>query len=390
MPDWAIDRMGASAARDFDAARRVPRPSAGVVRPMTETDVEAVAMLYRRVFRTGDEAPSTELRDYVRDLAFGAPAAAGRSGGLVHVGATGEIDAAVIMVPMRIVVADRVLDAEVLSTFMADERPSAGRPGARLARHLSRAGHDLLFTDTARPISAGLFEAFGGVVLPVHSLEWLRVFRPAALLARLAERRHPRLAGALLAPFAGPLDRLARFVVGPLAAEAATARLEEIDEAAFVTLAPRFVAHRTIRPLWAPEDLAWTLAMARRLNRNGALRLCRVVDRFGETIGVSAHWAASGTIARVLDLPTLPGREAEAISALHADLDRLGVAAVRGPCRPGLIEALYRQPGTIFRHNAHAVCLTPHADAREAVLRGDVHLGGLAGESWSRLISDRF
>ena len=84
------------------------------------------------------------------------------------------------------------------------------------------------------------------------------------------------------------------------------------------------------------------------------------------------------------------GREAEAIGALHADLDRLGVAAVRGPCRPGLIEALYRQPGTIFRHNAHAVCLTPHADAREAVLRGDVHLGGLAGESWSRLISDRF
>jgi hypothetical protein len=376
---------GASTSLDLD---RSPGAVPGGIRPMTPDDVTAVAALYRRIFHGIEEAPSAELVGYVGDLAFGAPGAEARRGGLVHVGATGAIDAAVVTVPMRIVVGDHVHTAEVLSTFMADDRPAARRPGARLARHLARSGHDFLFTDTAKAISAGLFEAFGGTVLPLQSLEWLRVFRPAAVLARLAERRHPGFARTIV--LAGPVDRLARRLVAPLAAPEASARLDEIDEAAFVALAPQMVAHRTVRPLWAPEDLAWTLAMARRRERNGRLRLCRIVDRRGETIGACAHWAAPGRIAHVLDLPTLPGREREAVEALFVDLDRRGVAAVRGAGRAGLVEALYRVPGVLFRHNAHAVCLTPLPEAREAIARGDVHLGGLAGESWSRLIADRF
>lgn len=362
----------------------------GAIRPMVADDVVAVADLYRRVFHGSDAAASPELVAYVRDLAFGAPAEAGEPGGFVHLGADARIDAAVIAVPMRFVVGERVVAARVLSTFMADDRPTARRPGARLAMHLARSGCEFLFTDTAKAVSADLFSVFGGAVLPLHSLEWLCVFRPAILAARLVERRAPRLARALALP-AGPIDRLARRIVPSLAApDGGDARLEPISDAEFVALAPRFVAHCTVRPLWAPDELAWALAMARRRDRNGPLRLDRVIDRRGETIGVAVHWSAKGRIARVLDLPTLPGREAEAIAALIAALDRDGVAAVRGLVRPGLAEALYRVPGVIYRHNAHTVCLTPLAEARDAVARGDVHLGGLAGESWSRLISDRF
>jgi hypothetical protein len=356
---------------------------------MTPGDVGAVAALSRRVFHKTEAPPSAELVAYVRDLAFGAPAIAGPGGGLVHLAADGAIDAAVLTIPLRLMVGERLVAARILSTFMAEEGAGHGRPGARLAMNLARSDR-FFFTDTAKPISAGLFEALGGTVLPIHSLEWLRILRPAGFLARLAERRRPGLARLPFDAIAGGLDRIARRVFGMAIAAPAADRLEEIDTAEFAALAPAFVAHRTIRPVWSPEELGWTIAMARRRTHNGPLRLCRIVDGHGETIGVTAHYAGPGRIALLLELLARPDREAAVVAALLADLDRVGVVAVRGACRPGLIEALYRVPGVIFRHNAHAVCLTRMPAAREAIGRGDVHLGGLAGETWSRLIADRF
>jgi hypothetical protein len=42
----------------------------------------------------------------------------------------------------------------------------------------------------------------------------------------------------------------------------------------------------------------------------------------------------------------------------------------------------------VFRHKAFAMVLTKIPDVNEAIARGDVYVGGLAGEDWSRLMSD--
>ena len=42
----------------------------------------------------------------------------------------------------------------------------------------------------------------------------------------------------------------------------------------------------------------------------------------------------------------------------------------------------------VFRHRAFAVAVTRIAEVSDAVARGDIYLGGLAGEDWSRLMCD--
>ena len=40
----------------------------------------------------------------------------------------------------------------------------------------------------------------------------------------------------------------------------------------------------------------------------------------------------------------------------------------------------------VFRHRAFAMALTRVAEVNDAVMRGDIYVGGLAGEDWSRLM----
>jgi hypothetical protein len=41
-----------------------------------------------------------------------------------------------------------------------------------------------------------------------------------------------------------------------------------------------------------------------------------------------------------------------------------------------------------FRHRAFTCVATRHQDIRDAIARNDIYIGGLAGESWSRLMTD--
>ena len=50
------------------------------------------------------------------------------------------------------------------------------------------------------------------------------------------------------------------------------------------------------------------------------------------------------------------------------------------PARLGL------QRWLVFRHRALAMALTRVPEVNDAVVRGDIYVGGLAGEEWSRLM----
>jgi hypothetical protein len=52
------------------------------------------------------------------------------------------------------------------------------------------------------------------------------------------------------------------------------------------------------------------------------------------------------------------------------------------------MRGLALQRWLVFRHKAFAVAVTRSQDVSDAVARGDVYIGGLAGEDWSRLMHD--
>jgi len=361
----------------------------GRIRPMRPDDVEAVGKLFMQVFRQSEAPPSRALSDYFRLVCFGAPAYGEDVGSIVHEDAEGVVDGAITITPIRFVCGDMVLTGRELANYMADD--TKGRKGATdLALTLRARNQDLAFSETARPVSADMVKAMGAVILPIQSLEWTRVFRPCGAVVRLMQRRGGVYARIPAMPLAKLGDLVATRVFKRLdpPREGVIAGPVERDE--FVALAPQMVAHYGLRPLWEPAELNWLIDRAAERTRNGPLVLRKVTDGRGTVIGLAAYLGGPGMIANVLNILARKNREVEVIQALLALMDAEGNVAARGTAQPIQLEAMCRIPGMLFRHNAYSYVLSKHAAVVDAARRNDIYMGGLAGEGWSRLVSETF
>jgi hypothetical protein len=156
----------------------------------------------------------------------------------------------------------------------------------------------------------------------------------------------------------------------------------------FVRQAPQLIAHYAVRPLWSEDELSWLLALAAQNGSFGPLAVRAVEDRAGRLIGAFVYYAKPGRTARVLNILSLPGREATVLDAMFRHFDRAGHTEARGRAQPALMAGLALQRRLVFRHRAFAIVVTRIPGVHDAVARGDVYIGGLAGEDWSRLMSD--
>src|SRR5690349_11888863 len=87
--------------------------------PLRPGDAMEVADLFYRAFRDG-RTPSDAFVDYLTDSFFGSPAYDETRGGLVHRGAEGAVDGALLVIPMRVVVNGRTLIGRLMSNYMTD------------------------------------------------------------------------------------------------------------------------------------------------------------------------------------------------------------------------------------------------------------------------------
>jgi hypothetical protein len=365
------------------------RPSRkGTVRPMTGADVPAVARLFLKVFRGADKPADQELQHYLCTLALASPSHDETLGTHVYEQQDGRIRSALLAVPMRFVACGTVLPGRLLGVFMTDaEKEAAGAAQLILALRPKRA--DFAFCDSASPTSRDHLLAIGGRSIPVQNLEWVRSFRPAGALAwRVAERfLGGRRFG--LSILIRPLDSLLRRrLPAQDAAEAGAAEVVEMSVPDFLVQAPRLVAHYAVRPLWSEEELSWLIALAAQNTRLGIFTIRGVVDRAGAVIGSFVYYAAPGGCAHVLNVLSLPGREPAVLDAMFRHLDQTGHVEARGRAQPALMAGLSLQRWLVFRHRAFVVALTRVPEINDAIARGDVYVGGLAGEDWSRLLGD--
>ena len=148
------------------------------------------------------------------------------------------------------------------------------------------------------------------------------------------------------------------------------------------------VAHFAVRPLWSEDELSWLVSLAAQNTKLGAFTIRAVEDRTGAIIGCFVYYAAPGRTAHVLNILSLPGQETAVLDAMFRDLDRAGHVEARGRAQPALMAGLALQRWLVFRHKAFVMVLTRLPEVSDAVARGDVYVGGLAGEDWSRLMSD--
>ncbi len=345
---------------------------------MVKADFPAIEQMFFSIFRPRRKQADPAFIGYFERLFFSGPDGGAGGGGLVSQDGAA-IGSAVAFLPITYVAHGRELTARLACAFMSSTRQS--RAAARVVLSLRARGQDMLFTDSASPVSAGHWSAIGGIVLPVNSLDWQCRFRPLSYGAR-------RLGlPPLLDPVWNGLDRLVarrrRSQSG-----AATAADSEIDLAHYAGLAPQMIAHFAVRPKWDRAEMEWQLRLASENRRLGRLRFFAVGG--AQPLGCYAYFTGERGSVRVLDVLARPGHEAAVVAALYRRLAAEGTTEARGAAHPHLLAALSPLPGMRFRHRAFTCLATRHQDIAQAVAHNDIYIGGLAGESWSRLMTDFF
>jgi hypothetical protein len=386
MPLRLDEKSDGEAEPQTPAGVSVPRK--GAVRLMQLADVPAVARLFLKIFRGVDKPASLDLEEYLRTLVLESPSYSEAMGTRLYEQQDGRIRSALLTVPMRFVACGNVVPGRLLGVFMTDANKEAVG-AAELILALRPRGANFGFCDSASPTSCNHLLAIGGKPIPLQSLEWLRSFRPmSALVGRLAERvlrrRDPGFAALMR-----PVDVLLRRLVnGTDVQEPSGLSVTEMSVEAFLKHAPLLIAHYAVRPLWSEDELAWLVSLAARNTQLGAFTIRAVEDRAGAVIGCFVYYAAPGRIAQVLNILSLPGREIAVLDAMFRHLDHTGHVEARGRAQLALMRGLALQRWLVFRHMAFAVAVTRSQDVSDAVARGDVYIGGLAGEDWSRLMHD--
>lgn len=365
--------------------------STSEIRNLRPEDIGAVAALFQRAFRDPGTTPPAALEAYLSSLFLDHPWHDPDIVSRVYVGDSGRVEGFLGVHPARFRLGERILRVAVAGSLTVANFARNPTAGARLLRALSQGPQDLTISETANLVSQRLWEAIGGRASPLHSLEWLRLLRPAASALALLPR--PGWAKALLRPLARAGDRLTgrlgKPYLRPDIAAALPAAGRDADDArlaeAIETLSRRF----PLRPDWSAQTLRWFLAQASRKELYGR-PVRRVVEgRDGRTIGCYLYHLPPDGIARVLQAVAAPGAEDAVLDDLLTGADRAGAAAIRGRTDPTLMNALMKRR-CLFVPRAALVVQTREPELRAAIESGEALVTGLAGESWSRLIGGRF
>lgn len=374
-------------ARSFAAAEGY-YPQKTTIRAMERADLPAVARLFNKIFRKRDCEAGDDLTHYLETVFFGSPHYAPDHGSVVHENGDGGIDSAILSVPMEFVVHGRRMVGRLLCAFMVDGK--AGAAGAaRLARATRAARQEMCFSDSSSPVSADHCTAGGGIILPIQSLEWRRSFRPLVAAALLAGRQFPVLRSRLVVGILGIADRaLRRWRPSLRAASTRGCQAEDASLDAFFQCTAPMLARFSVRPAWSKREFEWLVQVAS-LNRSLGSLQCRIVRaEDGSMIGAFLFFGRANRTANVLNVLCEEGRELDVTAAMFASLDRDGYAVAAGMGQPFLMNAISRQRWLSFRHRGYFCLITRHAELKEAALRNDIYIGGLASESWSRLLTD--
>lgn len=366
------------------------------VRPLRADDLEDVARLFLERFRTDrvsrSAAARREVAQFMQRLYLQGPAAGSDPDSLVQITERGDVGAFVGVMRAAFTLDGKPVSVGVTGALMTAADPRNGLAAVQLLRELRHRSLDLVYTDTANRASLALCQASKYKVLSPESLEWACVFKPASAAVHKLGQRAPFLPKAMAASAAGLLDA----AVSKWLRRAPPRRLpagwrdEEADASGFVEAAPIGLEKFRLRPAASSAHLHWLVAMAAERESAGPMHLRVLRDRSGVVAGHYAFHGEAGGVARVFQAVATPGNWGVLIDGIVETTRELGCVGVHGCARGDLLPHLYAIPGLFLYYAGGALYQTPRADIAEAIESGSAFLGGLNGDRWTRLATDRF
>jgi hypothetical protein len=259
-------------------------------------------------------------------------------------------------------------------------------------RKVLRGPQDLTLGDTAIHGAQAMWEKLGGHVLPLQSLGWTRILRPAGYVL---DRLGGRLAG--LSRLIDPLgERIWRVAArgntpppldGPDEEDGVTVIDADLDRVAEVIAA--IEAPIALRPDWSGAGLRWILDQAGARKGEGPLIARALLGPNGMPLGAYLYHGEAGRTANVLQVTVSPKGTQPTLMSLFRHAKRGGMVAVKGGANAPLMTELFRHQ-CFFRYRGATVYHSRDPAILEAIRRDDAVIGGLAGERWTRLDADPF
>jgi hypothetical protein len=367
----------------------------GEIKTLGQADISSVAELFQRILRRSRQPVTPSLEACLANLFLDGPDCDPDINSHVHVRDDGVVSGFIGALPLPMLVGDKPVRGALCGTLMVDDHGSDPFAGARLMRAFLAGPQDISLTETANDISTAMWRKLRGTVLPDHSLEWLRIIRPAGFIADKAAG----VIGAarLFAPLAKPLDALFRrgsseprwTSLPSVATPGNSFPTVDTDDAAAVALFQQFTEPYAARPRWEPERLRRMVAESRRKALYGSMVRRTVTARDGRPVGMFLYYGDPGRIGRVVQILSAPGQAGAVIDSMLAHADERGMVALRGRTMPVLLDAMLGRR-FVFLHASSSIVHARDPALLEPFRAGKAFFNGFAGESWSRLIGDSF
>ena len=372
----------------------VPAASAKLcegVRPLEPDDLDAVAHLFQKRFRDPKRPAPASLVSYLREVFLAHPWRDPQICSRVHVTQGGLVDGFIGAFPSRVRFKARAVRAAIAGTLMVDEPEKKPFAGARLLHAFCNGPQDISISETCNSLTEAMWSRLGARLVPLASMEWYRVLRPAATGLRMVTNRIP--VASLLQPLAALADSaLGRRKKNPFRLNAASSRIgreEDADEATFIACALRFSSQFEFGPNWDHDTLRWLLRHAESKETYGTMVRRLVYGRGSGPIGGYVYYTKPSNTAWVLQVFAASGHTEPIVDSLLAHALQNGAVAVRGQTHPLLMSALLSR-GCVFLHRNSTMVHSRDPELLDAAQSPGALMTGLAGETWTRLIGGVF
>lgn len=387
----AMHLVPANTASEKLAAPSILESQHGSVRPLTAGDLEQVASLFLAKFRRRrhllDRAVA-ETAAYMKEIYLGG----GESHALVQITPEGRLGGFLGVLKARYELNGAALNAAIIGPLMADTGTDHGSAGPQLLRAVHQDGFDLHLTDSANRVSLAFARPMKYQLLPTHCLGWTRIFRPAAVAAGMLRGKWQGLPRFALDPCARAFDALTRKRFEPPVQHSSSHRVHRapMDAAQFAERLPTLMSDYSLRPRWQDGELPRLLALAAERRADGPLHFGGTFDEAGKLLGCYAFYGQAGGIANLLQIQASGPHWGATLDGLIADAWNMGCAGVIGQTQTRFMPQLFSYKNVFFRYAGGTMVRSRIAEVAEAVRCGDIFIGGLIGDRWTRLSSDDF
>jgi hypothetical protein len=357
----------------------------GGVREFHQADIPAVADLWLRVFRGREGSASKALLDYFEEIFFKGPWLDPSLPSFVYEDDPHGIVGFLGVLPRRMTFGKQPVKVAVATQLAEDDNGRSAYAAVKLVKRFFAGPQDLSFSDGANEASERLWQASGGEVAVLYSLDWTRVLRPGQYARVLLEPRQVPFAK-ILPPICLAFDTLVmRSRLGsywqPEAVDSGL--MEEPTDEALLECVRQFSSDRALQPEYDLQGFRWLLKQAASKQMHGKLRKRIVREASGETAGWYLYYVKPGQVSEVLQFGGRPKAIRKVLSDLLADAWHHGAVAVSGEMEPRYVKELGKERCS-FAWTGSVLAQSRRPEILQSIQLGDAFLSRLEGEWWAR------